>query len=60
VVYKFVLTKAARTLDTKSSVLGLQSHWDSTYADKLANFREHGNDREIWSETSSGSLTNVL
>ncbi len=37
--------------EMEASVLGLQSHWDSTYADKLANFHEHGNDREIWSET---------
>ncbi|KAJ7550391.1 hypothetical protein O6H91_07G098600 [Diphasiastrum complanatum] len=34
--------------DVEPSVLGLQSHWDSTYADELANFHEHGDAGEIW------------
>ncbi|KAG8384138.1 hypothetical protein BUALT_Bualt04G0087100 [Buddleja alternifolia] len=31
-----------------SSMLGFQSYWDSTYADELANFREHGHTGEVW------------
>ncbi|KAK3218329.1 hypothetical protein Dsin_012299 [Dipteronia sinensis] len=31
-----------------SSLLGLQSYWDSAYADELANFREHGHAGEVW------------
>ncbi|KAL8472666.1 hypothetical protein ACS0TY_029762 [Phlomoides rotata] len=31
-----------------SSMLGFQSYWDATYADELANFREHGHAGEIW------------
>ncbi|XP_002528050.2 EEF1A lysine methyltransferase 2 [Ricinus communis] len=31
-----------------TSMLGLQSYWDSAYADELANFREHGHAGEIW------------
>lgn len=31
-----------------TSMLGLQSYWDSQYADELANFREHGHVGEVW------------
>ncbi|XP_022869183.1 uncharacterized protein LOC111388651, partial [Olea europaea var. sylvestris] len=31
-----------------SSLLGFQSYWDTTYADELANFREHGHAGEVW------------
>ncbi|PON77462.1 Protein-lysine N-methyltransferase Efm [Parasponia andersonii] len=31
-----------------NSMLGLQSYWDSAYADELANFREHGHSGEVW------------
>lgn len=31
-----------------TSMLGLQSYWDSAYADELANFREHGHAGEVW------------
>lgn len=31
-----------------ASMLGLQSYWDATYSDELANFREHGHAGEIW------------
>ncbi|KAL2522374.1 S-adenosyl-L-methionine-dependent methyltransferase superfamily protein [Forsythia ovata] len=31
-----------------SSLLGFQSYWDATYADELANFREHGHAGEVW------------
>lgn len=34
--------------DSVSSMLGLQSYWDATYADELANYREHGHTGEIW------------
>uniref|UniRef100_A0A0C9S3N8 Protein-lysine N-methyltransferase n=1 Tax=Wollemia nobilis TaxID=56998 RepID=A0A0C9S3N8_9CONI len=34
--------------EVEESVLGLQSHWDATYADELANFHEHGHVGEIW------------
>eukprot|EP00271_Cylindrocystis_brebissonii_P016017 TRINITY_DN3914_c0_g1_i1.p1 TRINITY_DN3914_c0_g1~~TRINITY_DN3914_c0_g1_i1.p1 ORF type:complete len:471 (-),score=83.78 TRINITY_DN3914_c0_g1_i1:2448-3860(-) len=34
--------------DEGSSVLGLRSHWDATYADELVNFHEHGQPGEIW------------
>ncbi|GFY84776.1 ATP synthase alpha/beta family protein [Actinidia rufa] len=30
-----------------TSMLGFQSYWDATYADELANFREHGHAGEI-------------
>ncbi|CAN1351533.1 EEF1A lysine methyltransferase 2 [Linum perenne] len=31
-----------------TSMLGLQSYWDSAYADELSNFREHGHAGEVW------------
>ncbi|KAM7520295.1 hypothetical protein LguiB_019257 [Lonicera macranthoides] len=31
-----------------TSMLGFQSYWDSTYADELTNFREHGHRGEVW------------
>ncbi|CAI0450965.1 unnamed protein product [Linum tenue] len=31
-----------------TSTLGLQSYWDSAYADELSNFREHGHAGEVW------------
>ncbi|GAV86243.1 Methyltransf_18 domain-containing protein [Cephalotus follicularis] len=34
--------------DGVTSMLGLQSYWDSAYADELANFREHGHAGEVW------------
>ncbi|KAF3444331.1 hypothetical protein FNV43_RR14021 [Rhamnella rubrinervis] len=34
--------------ETETSMLGLQSYWDSAYADELANFREHGHAGEVW------------
>ncbi|GAB4832346.1 hypothetical protein Ancab_006362 [Ancistrocladus abbreviatus] len=34
--------------DGISSMLGLQSYWDATYSDELANFREHGHAGEVW------------
>lgn len=34
--------------DGVSSMLGLQSYWDSAYADELTNFREHGHVGEVW------------
>ncbi|XP_062150693.1 uncharacterized protein LOC133859334 [Alnus glutinosa] len=30
------------------SMLGLQSYWDTAYADELTNFREHGHAGEVW------------
>ncbi|GAB4837539.1 hypothetical protein Ancab_002393 [Ancistrocladus abbreviatus] len=29
-------------------MLGLQSYWDATYSNELANFREHGHAGEVW------------
>ncbi|XP_010243768.1 PREDICTED: protein-lysine N-methyltransferase Mettl10-like [Nelumbo nucifera] len=34
--------------EVEPSMLGLQSYWDATYADELANFHEHGHSGEIW------------
>ncbi|KAF5958413.1 hypothetical protein HYC85_005638 [Camellia sinensis] len=34
--------------ETVTSMLGFQSYWDATYADELANFREHGHAGEVW------------
>ncbi|CAM8927318.1 unnamed protein product [Rhodiola kirilowii] len=34
--------------EASASVLGLQSYWDATYADELANFSEHGHVGEVW------------
>uniref|UniRef100_A0A7N0TTM9 Protein-lysine N-methyltransferase n=1 Tax=Kalanchoe fedtschenkoi TaxID=63787 RepID=A0A7N0TTM9_KALFE len=34
--------------EATASVLGLQSYWDATYADELANFGEHGHVGEVW------------
>ncbi|XP_024528377.1 EEF1A lysine methyltransferase 2 [Selaginella moellendorffii] len=34
--------------ESLQSVLGLQSHWNSTYADELNNFYAHGDRGEIW------------
>ncbi|CAN0896633.1 EEF1A lysine methyltransferase 2 [Linum grandiflorum] len=31
-----------------TSMLGLQSYWDSAYADELSNFHEHGHAGEVW------------
>lgn len=30
------------------SMLGLQSYWDTAYADELTNFHEHGHAGEVW------------
>lgn len=40
--------KDEQDAEVEPSMLGLQSHWDSTYADELANFHEHGDAGEIW------------
>lgn len=29
-------------------MLGLQSYWDASYAEDLANYQEHGQAGEIW------------
>ncbi|KAK3161605.1 hypothetical protein QOZ80_1BG0079220 [Eleusine coracana subsp. coracana] len=34
--------------DVEGSMLGLQSYWDSSYSEDLANFQEHGHAGEIW------------
>ncbi|KAK1301448.1 hypothetical protein QJS10_CPB12g00309 [Acorus calamus] len=34
--------------EEETSVLGLQSYWDATYAGDLANFHEHGHAGEVW------------
>lgn len=34
--------------EVESSMLGFQSYWDASYAEDLANFREHGHAGEIW------------
>ncbi|OVA14525.1 Methyltransferase domain [Macleaya cordata] len=40
--------KEAPDAEVEPSVLGLQSYWDATYADELANFHEHGHAGEVW------------
>ncbi|XP_077221253.1 uncharacterized protein LOC143854984 [Tasmannia lanceolata] len=40
--------KDERDTEVEPSMLGLQSYWDSTYADELANFHEHGHAGEVW------------
>ncbi|KAI3854882.1 hypothetical protein MKW92_004103 [Papaver armeniacum] len=40
--------KEAPDAEVEPSVLGLQSYWDSTYAEELANFHEHGHAGEVW------------
>ncbi|CAM6035468.1 unnamed protein product [Sphagnum compactum] len=44
----YLSDKDEHDLETEASILGLQSHWDSTYVDELANFHEHGDAGEIW------------
>ncbi|KAF8399041.1 hypothetical protein HHK36_014907 [Tetracentron sinense] len=34
--------------EVETSMLGLQSYWDATYADELTNFHEHGHSGEVW------------
>ena len=34
--------------DVEGSLLGLQSYWDASYMEDLANFQEHGHTGEIW------------
>uniref|UniRef100_A0A1D1XRM4 Protein-lysine N-methyltransferase g.60620 n=2 Tax=Anthurium amnicola TaxID=1678845 RepID=A0A1D1XRM4_9ARAE len=34
--------------EVEPSMLGLQSYWDSAYAEDLANFQEHGHAGEVW------------
>ncbi|KAG6512856.1 EEF1A lysine methyltransferase 2-like [Zingiber officinale] len=34
--------------EVEASLLGLQSYWDASYAEDLANFHEHGQAGEIW------------
>jgi hypothetical protein len=43
--------KEEQDAEVEPSVLGLQSHWDSTYADELVNFHEQGDAGEIWLAT---------
>ncbi|KAJ4961825.1 hypothetical protein NE237_021735 [Protea cynaroides] len=40
--------KEAPDAEVEPSMLGLQSYWDATYADELANFHEHGHAGEVW------------
>ncbi|KAL7221588.1 hypothetical protein ACSBR1_023528 [Camellia fascicularis] len=41
--------------ETVTSMLGFQSYWDATYADELANFREHGHAGEVWFSDLTGT-----
>ncbi|KAG8077580.1 hypothetical protein GUJ93_ZPchr0007g4405 [Zizania palustris] len=34
--------------EVEGSMLGLQSYWDTSYSEDLANFQEHGHAGEIW------------
>jgi len=34
--------------EVETSMLGLQSYWDATYAENLANFHEHSHAGEVW------------
>ncbi|CAM0953483.1 unnamed protein product [Alopecurus aequalis] len=34
--------------EVEDSMLGLQSYWDASYSEDLANFQEHGHVGEIW------------
>lgn len=34
--------------EVEPSVLGLQSYWDDTYVEDLANFHQHGHAGEVW------------
>ena len=43
--------KEEQDAEVEPSVLGLQSHWDSFYADELVNFHEQGDAGEIWLAT---------
>eukprot|EP00252_Welwitschia_mirabilis_P007922 TRINITY_DN19617_c0_g1_i1.p1 TRINITY_DN19617_c0_g1~~TRINITY_DN19617_c0_g1_i1.p1 ORF type:complete len:354 (+),score=68.49 TRINITY_DN19617_c0_g1_i1:135-1196(+) len=40
--------KEEQDTEVEPSVLGLQSHWDATYTEELANFHEHGHAGEVW------------
>ncbi|KAF7037404.1 hypothetical protein CFC21_047777 [Triticum aestivum] len=39
----------------ESSMLGLQSYWDASYSEDLANFQEHGHAGEIWFSDLTGT-----
>lgn len=43
-----------------TSMLGLQSYWDSQYADELTNFREHGHVGEVWYVRISKVSCNII
>lgn len=48
VLYVYSSDKDEPDAEAETSMLGLQSYWDSAYADELANFREHGHAGEVW------------
>ncbi|KAF6137542.1 hypothetical protein GIB67_031821 [Kingdonia uniflora] len=54
--------KEAPDAEVEPSMLGLQSYWDSTYADELANFHEHGHTGEIcvWTYLDLQDLDTLL